>query len=133
MPQDPFNPIWTIAEQQLEPPQDLELSRFLDISNGTYRLRDTSSLYATMPNVRQRVVILVRTMTWPLKQGKTFEADIKQRIRNGMRQMIDVEKVARLDGVFVTKHANGIWNRASVTISFTDLSTNQPEELVVER
>lgn len=118
-----------VQEPDIPPANGLDLSRFVDISRGEYRLRDTDGRYANMPNVRQRVVIMVREMTFPRKMTASFEADVTQRVRVGMRQLVDVEKRARLDGVIVERAADGVQGRASLLISYTDLTTNIRDEV----
>lgn len=113
-----------IQEPGTAPSRGLDLSRYVDITRGDYRLRDTDNRYANMPNVRQRVVIMVREMEFPRKMLATFEADVTQRVRIGMRQLVEVEKRARLDGVIVQRAADGVQGRGLLTISYTDLTTN---------
>jgi len=133
----PFLPIGgpaslEIPDEQDEPPTGINLSRYVDIANGTYRLRDTSTLYATMPNVRQRVVIILRTMTYPKKMTKSFETEIAQEVRKRMRQMVEIEKRATLDGVTVERNADGVRGRALLVVSFTDLSTRERDSVQQE-
>jgi hypothetical protein len=122
----------SIPDEQTPPPEGLNLSRFVSIYDGSYRLRDVDTRYANMPPVRQRVVIMVRTLTYPKKMTKDFEAVITQRVREGMRQMVEVEKRARLDSVLVERHVDGVQGRARLTIEFTDLTTRERDSVQQE-
>jgi hypothetical protein len=85
-----------------------------------------------MPPVRQRFLLLVMTIKrsaaasrnlgidLPVKMDESFVRGAQYAIRAGARQMTDVEKVARIERLDVTRIPSG---RAHVEISYTDLTT----------
>lgn len=121
-----------------EPPTGkLSLSRYLNPGTGAPQADSATGHLATMPRVRQRFLILLRTLRGsssvlpefgldlPVKMDGTFERRCEASIRAGAASMTDVEKVARIDGIAVTRLALG---RVHVVVSFTDLTTGTADQ-----
>lgn len=93
-----------------------------------------------MPHVRQRVLIAVLTLQGsstalpkfgtrlPRKMGDTFEAEVSNSVKAALRQMTDVERVMKIDGLKVERGSGG---RAQITISYTDLERNLQDSVTV--
>jgi len=107
-------------------------SRDLEVDPSTGHL-------ATMPLVRQRVLLAVLTaynssgvlkfgLKAPRYIGTWFERDMETAVRAAMAQLTDIERVARLNSVLVERLGSG---RARVTIDYTDLTTGESEPLAV--
>lgn len=114
-------------------------ARYIGINNGDFQALEDGSL-ADMPPVRQRVIIALATekgsaaglewlgMTLPKKIDASFETAARNAVRLALYQMIEVEKVLRLDAVIVEKRTQG---RVVLTVSYTDLTTLERERLTI--
>lgn len=108
-------------------------SRFIDPLKRDYSVDAATGQFKQMPGTRQRVMLAVLTelessgirgfgIKPPTRMGTTFEAEMRGAVRTALRQMIEVEKCLRLDGVIVERGASG---RASTTILYKDLITGE--------
>lgn len=108
------------------------LSRYISPGDGDISVDEDTGHLRAMPSIRQRFLLLARTVrgssavlpefgiVLPDKMDDFFETRVENGVRNGARQMTDVEKVARIDAVLVERTSSG---RATITISYTDLTT----------
>jgi len=112
------------------------LSRYIDPANGDYSLDASSRLPNTMPPVRQRVLLAIRTVLGsakglprfgiarPRKMGLSFRREMTDSIRVALLQMTDVEKVVVLQRVDV-EIVNT--SRAHIVINYIDLTTGEKD------
>lgn len=111
------------------PPDGPVGSRYINPTTGDYEVDSTTGQFKQMPGVRQRVLLAVLTRRdssgipgfgtrMPARMGDDFEAACDAEIRSALRQMVEIEKVIRIDGIKVERGAAG---RARITISYTDL------------
>lgn len=116
-----------------ESPTGTAGSRFINPATRDYEVDAATSQFKQMPTVRQRVMLAIATeldssgvagfgKKRPRKMGSSFESEERALVSAALRQMIEVEKVVRLDGVTVERGSLG---RARTTISFTDLTTGE--------
>lgn len=121
------------------PPSGPAGSRYLNPITRDYQIDPSTGQQAQMPPVRQRVLLTVLTAKnssavpgfgtrIPALMGETFESEVRAEITRELRQLTDVERVARLDGVKVEK---GLGGRARVTISYTDLTTATRDQVTI--
>jgi hypothetical protein len=122
------------------PPTGTAGVRYLNPATRDYQQDGATGQLAQMPSLRQRVLLSLMTVLGsssalpllgiriPRKQGPQFESEITAEIRFSLRQLTDVEQIARLDGVKVERGAGG---RARVTVSYTDLDTGHSDEVVM--
>ena len=115
-------------------------ARYIAINTGDFQALDDGSL-ADMPPIRQRVIIALATekgsaaglewlgMTLPKKIDASFETAAKNAVRLALNQLIEVEKVIRLDGVMVQKLTQG---RVILTVSYTDLTTLTSDQISIQ-
>jgi hypothetical protein len=87
--------------------------------------------------LRQRVVLALRTLLGssaavptmgvelPRKMGTTYAAEVRNAVLVALRQLVDVEKIMRVDGITTVKGAGG---RSLITVSYTDLTTGEADE-----
>ncbi len=114
-------------------------SRYLDPITRDYGVDSATGQFKQMPGVRQRVEITVLTtkrsstgqplfgVELPARMDEHFEADSRASIAAALRQLIEIEKVMRLDAPIKVEKGNG--GRARFTISFTDLTTGQSQTI----
>lgn len=91
-----------------------------------------------MPPLRQRVLLAVMTVlrsstavptmgvNMPKKMGTTYQVEAQNAVLLALRQMIEVEKVLRVDRIDVKKTGTG---RSEITISYTDLTTGEQDRV----
>ena len=120
-----------------EPPEGAAGSRYLNPVTRDYEVDPTTGQFAQMPGTRQRVVIAVLTvrnssgipgfgLRAPTHMGETFDAQMKNAVRQALRTMTDVEKSLFINDIIVER---GLGGRARVTIKFTDLVTGDRDEV----
>lgn len=126
-------------EPPTRPPPD---ARAINPITGDYAL-DTDGEFLAMPVVRQRVVLALMTARrsmWQLddfgngfisirKVGTSYEAQVKSSVRLALRQLVDVEKVVRIEDVKVERINTG---RTQITVSYIDLTVNEPDTASVQ-
>jgi phage baseplate assembly protein W len=92
-----------------------------------------------MPGVRQRMILALGTIrgsstslpdlgvALPDKMDRRFETRVRQAVREAARQLTEVERVAVITSIEVTRGAR----RAAIHVTYVDLTTSQIEDLVV--
>ena len=118
------------------PPTGAAGSRYINPQTRDYEIDPTTKQQAQMPGLRQRVLLAVTTVlasstavpgmgvALPKKMGTSYEAQVRNAVLMSLRQMIDVEKVLRVDAIIVKRTGSG---RSQITISYTDLATGEQE------
>ncbi len=125
--------------QGAEPPSGPAGSRYLNPITRDYQVDEETGQFAQMPAVRQRVLIIVLTLKnssavkglgvrLPPRMDETFESAVKAEITLALRQLTDVERVARLEDVKVDRGRSG---RARITVVYTDLTTATRDQVTV--
>tara|TARA_R100001163_G_scaffold65402_1_gene62450 strand:+ start:340 stop:786 length:447 start_codon:yes stop_codon:yes gene_type:complete len=111
--------------------QDQKFSRYIDPNTGDYEVYSKTGALAQMPGVRQRVLLIAKTLRGsssvlpnmgiklPGKIDEAFVSTVRNSIKEAFREMTDVEKSLRIDGILVNKLTTG---RISVVIAYTDLT-----------
>lgn len=115
-------------------------SRFINPATKDYQQDPTTGQLAQMPAVRQRVLLALLTLVnsssvnpafgvrLPRKMGTFFESEMRLAIRAALKQLTDVEKIVRIDGISVERGTGG---RSRTTVSYTDLTTGQPDQVEI--
>lgn len=123
-----------------DPPTGPPGSRYINPATGDYELDQTTGQLKQMPRTRQRVLLALITLQksatgvpafgnfLPRKMGTAFEVQVKQAVLFALRHLTDSEQVIRIEAIIVERGRN---SRARVTVSYTDLETNQPDEVTV--
>ena len=62
----------------------------------------------------------------PTKMGRTYEAQVRNSINVALNQLVNIEKVMRVNSITVIKGSGG---RSLVTVSYTDLTTNTDDSV----
>lgn len=117
------------------PPSQLsQFSRYLNPGSGDFEVDPDTGQLKQMPAVRQRFLLLARTVRgsaaampefgirMPAKIDGAFAHRMRASVRDAARQMTDIEKIATVDDVLVEQLSSG---RVQVTIVYTDLTTGQ--------
>jgi len=120
------------------PPSGAAGSRYINPQSRDYEIDPVTKQQAQMPGVRQRVLLAVTTVLrsstavpgmgidMPKKMGTSYEAQVRNAVLASLRQMIEVEKVLRVDAILVKRTGTG---RSQITISFTDLTTGEQDRV----
>jgi phage baseplate assembly protein W len=122
------------------PPEGLpSLCRYIDPVTGDVAVDATTGHLQNMPPVRQRFLLLMQTLlgsssvlpglglTIPRIIDDSFARQVDAAVREGARQMTEVEKVARIRRVDVTASALG---RTAVLVEYDDLTLGAPDKAV---
>jgi len=116
--------------------KDQNYCRYINPNTGDYEVFEENGTLAQMPGVRQRVLLIARTLKGsssvlpklgiklPPKIDESFEITVRNSIKEAFRPMTDVEKVLRLDGILVGRLPAG---RVSIVIAYTDLTLPESE------
>lgn len=108
-------------------------ARYISVNNGDFLALDDGSL-ADMPPIRQRVILALATekgsaaglewlgITLPKKIDAAFETAARNAVRLALYQLLEVEKVIRLDAVIVEKLTQG---RVVLNVSYTQLDNKE--------
>lgn len=124
--------------------QDKQLfCRYLNPNSGDYEIDPDTGAMAQMPPVRQRVLIIMRTLRGsssslpglgiklPPKIDETFLISVKNSVREAFRLMTDVEKSLSIDGLQIIRLSSG---RVRIIFAYTDLTqpgaSPEPLEIV---
>lgn len=114
--------------------------RFIDPATGDYQQDPVTRQLAQMPTTRQRVLLAVMTLRnsmsvnrefgirLPRKMGTFFESEVTQAVRAALQHLTDTEAVIRIDSILVER---GAASRARITVSFTDLTTGNPDKVAI--
>ena len=116
-------------------------ARYLDVNSGDFVSLDDGTL-DSMPAVRQRVVLALVTeldsaFGLPgfgngVMRIKRIDQTIKRRVQNAvraaLRQLSEVERLIRIDAIEVEDLGSG---RLSYTVSYTDLTNAEPDEVSI--
>jgi hypothetical protein len=117
-----------------DPPDGASGTRYLNPATRDYQVDTATGQLAQMPSIRQRVLIALLTVRGsataapafgivpPRKMGDQFTAEMQQAVRSALKQLTDVEKVVRIDGILVER---GAGSRSKTTVIFTDLTTGE--------
>ena len=124
------------------PKQPTSYSRYINPGSGDYGVDPATGQLEQMPPVRQRMLIVMKTILGsssvlprlgidvPRKIDKTIVNAMRNSIREAYRQLTDVEKVVRLDTVLVSTQSLG---RLAVVIGFTDLTQPSVNQAPIEQ
>ncbi len=111
--------------------RDQKFSRYLNPNSGDYEIDPDTGGIAQMPAVRQRVLIIMKTIRGsstslpglgirlPPKIDETFELAVKNGIREAFSIMTDIEKSLSIDGMQIKRLSSG---RIRVIFAYTDLT-----------
>jgi hypothetical protein len=120
------------------PPEGAAGCRWINPVTRSYEQDEDTRQFKQMPSVRQRVYLAIATLLGssstlttqgirlPQKMGDSYEGEVKAAVALALRQMTDIEKVLRIDGVTVLK---GRGQRSRTTVSFTDLTTGKADRV----
>ena len=120
------------------PPVGAAGSRYINPQTRDYEIDPATGQQAQMPGIRQRVLLALTTVLasstavpgmgvrLPKKMGTTYEAEVRNAVLVALRQMIEVEKVLRVDAIIVKRTGTG---RSSITVSYTDLTTGEADRV----
>jgi len=112
--------------------------RFIDPSSKDYAIDTATKQFQQMPPLRQRVLLALITVfasstavpkmgvQMPTKMGRTYEAQVRNSINVALNQLVNIEKVMRVNSITVIKGSGG---RSLVTVSYTDLTTNTDDSV----
>ena len=121
-----------------DPPDGASGTRYLNPATRDYQVDTTTGQLAQMPSIRQRVLLALLTVRGsstaspgfgivaPRKMGEQFDVEMKQAVRSALKQLTDVEKVVRIDGIIVERGAR---SRSRTTVIFTDLITGEGDSV----
>lgn len=128
----------SITEAPAPPTAAPPAARYINPQTGDYEVR-TDGEHEGMPPVRQRAMLALGTRkrsSWalpdlgkeasPRKIDTRYEARERFSIQAALRQLTEVEKVMRLDGITFSRNGRG---RVDVTVRFTDLTNGEPDSL----
>lgn len=114
-------------------------SRFINPTTGDYEVDSVTGQLKQMPRTRQRVLLALITLRrtastapgfgskLPRKMGTAFEMESRQAVLYALKHLIEVEKVIRIESLVIER---GLGSRARITISYTDLETNEPDQVI---
>jgi len=123
-----------------EPPTGQPGSRYINPATGDYEIDATTGQLKQMPRTRQRVLLALITLrksasmvpgfgnSLPNKMGTAFEVQVRQAVRLALKHLTETEEAIRIDSILVERGAN---SRARVTVSYTDLETNLPDQVPI--
>lgn len=129
-----------VGDDAPEPPTGAWGSRYINPSTGDYEQDPDTRQLKQMPPVRQRVLLALKTIAGsstvrpddgirpPRKIDSSFDRRMDDAVRVALRQLTDVEKVARVDAV-TTERVPGNSGRVTVTVEYTDLTTGQADKV----
>ncbi len=112
--------------------------RFIDPVSGDYGIDNATKQFQQMPPLRQRVLLalvtILKTSTavpnfglkTPTKMGNTFEAQVRNAVNVALNQLVNIEKVMRVNSITALKGAGG---RALITVAYTDLTTGTDDKV----
>lgn len=125
----------TPAAAPLPPTQGPALSRYLDPGSGDFFIDETVGQFASMPSLRQRVLLIMNTelgsstaiptlgIPRPRKIDQTYINTTRAAIRRAFVQLTDIERVMQIQDIKVEKQAVG---RIQVTLVYRDLTIMVP-------
>lgn len=120
------------------PPDGPSGSRYINPATKDYEQDPDTLQLKQMPALRQRVLIAMTMrkgsavtlpdlgVAFPTKMGTAFEAEVTASVRAALRQLTDIERVLRINAIAVERGASG---RARVTLSYTDLTTGNTDQV----
>lgn len=107
-------------------------SRYINPATRDYEQNAVTKQLKQMPAVRQRVLLALITVVGsstamtglgvrlPRKMGTTYEAEVRAQVMLALNQLVQVEKVIRVDAIDVLRGSGG---RSQITVSYTETST----------
>lgn len=129
----PFGP-GTLAVATDPPYGPADLSRWVSPGTGSAELDTETGHLATMPTVRQRMLLILRTrrgsvvgmpdfgVELPTIIDEQFPRRVEMSIRASAVQLTDIERLVKIDSITVQTTALG---RAQVSVSYTDLTSSE--------
>lgn len=111
------------------------LSRYINPGSGDYEIDDTVGQFASMPSLRQRVLLVLNTdfgtstalpelgINRPKKITEAFVAQTLAAVRRAFYRLTDVERVMRIEDVQIVKQTTG---RVQITVVYRDLTVASP-------
>jgi len=123
-----------------EPPTGTAGSRYINPATGDYETDGVTGQLKQMPRTRQRVLLALVTLRrsastspgfggkYPRKMGTTFEIETRQAVLFALKHLIEVEKAIRIENILIER---GLGSRARITVSYTDLDTNEPDQVTL--
>lgn len=121
-----------------DPPTGNWGSRWINPVTRDFEQDPVTKQFKQMPPLRQRVYLAIAEtrgsstvrpndgFRLPEKMGDGFEQLVESRVREALRYLTDVEQVMRIDRILVNRVNS---QRASIVVQFTDLETNQPDQV----
>ena len=116
------------------------LSRYINPGSGDYEIDATVGQFASMPALRQRVLLIMSTeigsclampqlgISRPRKIDQSYVASTRAAVRKAFYRLTDVERVMRIQDILVEKLTNG---RVGLTLVYHDLAATKPGFQVV--
>jgi hypothetical protein len=118
------------------------LSRYIDPGSGDFMIDDSVGQFASMPSLRQRVLLVMNTelgsalavpdlgIPRPKKIDETYIATTRAAVRRAFYRMTDVERIMRIESIDIERRSSG---RVQVTLVYRDLSVISPTSQRVTR
>ncbi len=112
--------------------------RFLDPRSRDYQYDSTTGQLAQMPTVRQRVLLSLLTLRGsstvlpefgvelPKKIDQAFERRVKDSVRIALRQLTEIERLIRIDGILISNRGGG---RVVVTVAYTHTNDGTTDQV----
>ena len=116
------------------------LSRYINPGSGDYEIDATVGQFASMPALRQRVLLIMNTevgsalampqlgIPRPKKIDQSYVAATRAAVRKAFYRLTDVERVMRIQDIIIGKQSSG---RIGLTLVYRDLSVLKPGFQVV--
>lgn len=116
------------------------LSRYIDPGTGDYLIDEQIGQFASMPSLRQRVLLIINTefgsssalptlgVRRPAKIDESFVRTTQSAIYEAFYRLTNVERIMRIEDVIVEKHSSG---RIAITLVYTDLTVFSPGQQTV--
>lgn len=122
------------------PPNGPAGSRYINPATKDYERNPSTRQLKQMPKVRQQVLLALTTILGsastldgfgirlPRKQGDRFQSQMENSVRAALRHLTSVERVIQIESIKVESGRGG---RARITVSWSELATNQRDRLTV--
>lgn len=125
-------------QEATAPPDGPSGSPWINPRTRDYELDPDTRQLKQMPELRQRVYLKLGTrrgsmlsdptfgIELPKKIGLTFDDELRANINTAFARETQIDKIMRIDGIKIENTQTG---RVAVTLSYTDLNTEQPDEV----
>jgi len=116
------------------------LSRYIDPGSGDYRIDAKTGQFASMPSLRQRVLLIMNTeigscvampqlgIPRPKKIDQSYVAATRSAVRKAFYRLTDVERVMQIQDIVIEKRSSG---RVEMTLIYRDLTATSTGSQVV--